>query len=253
MGRRTVLMLVAILVAALGSTLVFLYVQGINDRAIQKQNPVQVLTATDVINPGESLDDAQAGGKLALTDVPEANVLPGALTSTAALQGQLALTTIYKGEQILPEKFGTTVASGTLAVPKGYVAISVQLTDPDRVAGFVQPGSKIAIFTCVLGPLGTKKGEIPNETCRGVRLLLSDVQVLGTGDTSLLTTTSTDPSGTQTSEQLPKTLITLALTQDQAQKTIYANRNGELTFALMNDESNVKPNLGTYTGQTFRR
>jgi pilus assembly protein CpaB len=253
MGRRTVLMLVAILVAALGSTLVFLYVQGINDRAIQKQNPVQVLTATDVINPGESLDDAQAAGKLALTDVPEANVLPGALTSTAALQGQLALMTIYKGEQILPEKFGTTVASGTLAVPKGMVAISVQLTDPDRVAGFVQPGSKIAIFTCVLGPVATKKGEISNDTCNGVRLLLSNVQVLGTGDTSLLTTTSTDPSGTQTSEQLPKTLITLALTQDQAQKTIYANRNGELTFALMNDESNVKPNLGTYTGQTFSR
>jgi pilus assembly protein CpaB len=253
MGRRTVLMLVAILVAALGSTLVFLYVQGINDRAIEKQNPVQILTATDVINPGESLDDAQAAGKLALTDVPEANVLPGALTSTAALQGQLALTTIYQGEQILPEKFGNTVASGTLTLPKGMMAISVQLTDPDRVAGFVQPGSKVAIFTCVLGPIATKKSEIPNDTCLGVRMLLSDVQVLGTGDTSLLTTTSTDPSGAQTSEQLPKTLITLALTQDQAQKVTFANRNGELTFALMNDDSNVKPNAGTFTGQTFQR
>ena len=39
MGRRTVLMLVAILVAALGSTLVFLYVQGINDRAIAEPGP----------------------------------------------------------------------------------------------------------------------------------------------------------------------------------------------------------------------
>src|SRR4029079_6784727 len=120
MGRRTVLMLVAILVAALGSTLVFLYVQGINDRAIEKQNPVQILTATDTINPGESLDDAQAAGKLALTDVPKANVLPGALTSTTSAQGQPALTTTYPGEKILPEKFGATAATtDTLAIPKG--------------------------------------------------------------------------------------------------------------------------------------
>jgi pilus assembly protein CpaB len=245
-------MLVAILVAALGSTLVFLYVQGINDRAIENQNPVQVLTATDVINPGESLDDAQAAGKLALTDIPQANVLPGALTSTASLQGQLALTTIYKGEQILPEKFGTTVAAtDTLAIPKGKMAISVQLTDYDRVAGFVQPGSHVAIFVCVTGPAPKPKGEIANDTCQGVRMLLGDVEVLGAGDTSLLTTTTTDQQGTQTSEQLPKTILTIAVDQGEAQKTIYADRNQDLTFALINDESDVKPNPGTYANNAW--
>jgi pilus assembly protein CpaB len=245
-------MLVAILVAALGSTLVFLYVQGINDRAIEKQNPVQVLTATDTINPGESLDDAQAAGKLALTDVPKANVLPGALTSTASLQGELALTAIYPGEQILPEKFGTTAAAtDTLAIPKGKVAIAVQLTDYDRVAGFVEPGSHVAIFGCVLGPVAKGKGQLPNDTCLGVRMLLPDIEVLGAGDTSLLTTTTTDESGAQTQEQLPKTILTIAVTQDEAQKVIYADRNQDLTFALRNEESNVKPNVGTYTNNTW--
>jgi pilus assembly protein CpaB len=252
MGRRTVLMLVAILVAALGSTLVFLYVQGINDRAIEKQNPVQILTATDVISPGESLDDAQAAGKLALTDVPKANVLPGALTSASSLQGQLALTTIYPGEQILPEKFGSTAAAtDTLAIPKGKVAIAVQLTDYDRVAGFVQPGSHVAVLVCVTGPTPKTKGDIPNDTCQGVRMLLSDVEVLGTGDTSLLTTTTTNEAGQQTSEQLPKTIITLAVPLVDAQKVVYADRNQDLTFALMNDDSNVKPNPGTYSNNTW--
>jgi pilus assembly protein CpaB len=252
MGRRTVLMLVAILVAALGSTLVFLYVQGINDRAIEKQNPVQVLTATDVINPGESLDDAQAAGKLALTDIPAANVLPGALTSTTSLQGELALTTIFKGEQILPEKFGSTAApTDTLAIPKGKMAISVQLTDYDRVAGFVEPGSHVAIFVCTTGPGSKPKGEIPSDSCQGVRLLLPDVEILGAGDTSLMTTTTTDESGTQTSEQLPKTILTLAVTQADAQKTIFADRNQDLTFALITDDSNVKPNSGTYANNVW--
>jgi pilus assembly protein CpaB len=245
-------MLVAILVAALGSTLVFLYVQGINDRAIEKQNPVQVLTATDVITPGESLDEAQAAGKLALTDIPAANVLPGALTSTRSLQGELALTTIYKGEQILPEKFGTTATpSDTLSLPKGKLAISVQLTDYDRVAGFVQPGSHVAVFVCITGPAANTKGEVPNDSCQGVRLLLPDVEVLAAGATSLTTTTTTDESGNQTSEQLPKTILTIAVTQAEAQKTIFADRNQDLTFALINDESKVKPNSGTYANNVW--
>jgi pilus assembly protein CpaB len=245
MGRRTVLMLVAILVAALGSTLVFLYVQGINDRAIEKQNPVKVLTATDTINPGESLDDAQAAGKLALTDIPEANVLPGALTSVSSLQGQLALTTIYKGEQLLPEKFGSTAPqSGSLTLPKGKVAVSVELSDYARVAGFVQPGSHVAIYVCVHPTKDTTneflKSYLDSLTCQGVQILLSNVEVLATGDTSLTTTTSTDTSGTQTTEQLPKTLLTLALSEQDSKRVVLADANGDLIFSLMSDDSGVK-------------
>jgi pilus assembly protein CpaB len=254
MGRRTVLMIVAILVAALGSTLVFLYVQGINDRAIEDQNPVQVLTATDVISPGESLDDAQAAGKLALTDVPKSTVLPGALTATDGLEGQLALTTIYSGEQILAEKFGATAAgSEALTIPKGDIAIAVELSDPNRVAGFIEPGSHVAIFACVFGPAAKAKGEIANDTCQGIRLLLSDVEVIGVGNTSLVPTTTTDETGTETTEQIPRTILTLAVNQGDAQRTLFASRNGELTFALMNDDSTVKPNAGTFTGRTFTR
>jgi pilus assembly protein CpaB len=237
-------MLVAILVAALGSTLVFLYVQGINDRAIEKQNPVQVLTATDVINPGESLDDAQAAGKLALTDIAQANVLPGALTSTASIQGQLALTTIYKGEQILPEKFGTTAAAGgALVIPKGKVALSVELSDYARVAGFVAPGSHVAIYVCVHA-IRTPAGDdfTSSLTCQGVQILLSDVEVLAAGATSLTTTTSTDSTGASTTEQIPKTILTIAVDEQDSKRVVLADANSDLVFALMNDDSNISKN-----------
>ncbi len=87
MGRRTILLIVAIVVAALGSALVFLYVQGIDDRAIAGQESVEVLTATAVIAAGESIDDAQTAGKLELSSVPKAQVLDGALSSTGTLRG----------------------------------------------------------------------------------------------------------------------------------------------------------------------
>jgi pilus assembly protein CpaB len=255
MGRRTVLMLVAILVAALGSTLVFLYVQGINDRAIADQEPVKVLTATDTITPGESIDDAMSSGKLALTEVPKANVLPEAMTSTEALQGQLALTTIYQGEQILPAKFGANSNIDTLTYPKGTIASSVQLTDYDRVAGFVQPGSHVAIFVCINKPT-TKSQDTANTGadvgCQGVQLLLSDVEVIGVGTTSLLTKTTTDQSGAQTTEELPKAILTVALDLEDTKKLILARRNQDLSFALMNDESAISNGAPAWYDSVFK-
>jgi pilus assembly protein CpaB len=244
MGRRTVLMLVAILVAALGSTLVFLYVQGINDRAIADQEPVKVLTATDTITPGESIDDAMSSGKLALTEIPKANVLPEAMTTTEALQGQLALTTIYQGEQILPAKFGANSNVDTLTFPKGTIASSVQLTDYDRVAGFVNPGSKVAIFVCINKNVakGSDTEAQTDLTCDGIQLLLSDVEVIGVGTTSLLTKTVTDETGAETTEELPKAILTVALNLQDTKKLMLARKNQDLSFALMNDDSEVTTN-----------
>jgi pilus assembly protein CpaB len=243
MGRRTVLMLVAILVAALGSTLVFLYVQGINDRAIADQEPVKILTVTDTITPGESIDDAQNAGKIALTEIPKANVLPDAMTSTEALQGQLALTTIYPGEQLLPAKFGANANSSALTIPEGKLAIAVQLTDYDRVAGFIQPGSRVAVFVCTLP--ASSGGAAAELACPAVRLLLSDIEVIAVGSTSLITKTVTDETGAQTTEEVPKAIVTIAVDQKDFERTMLADRNGDLTFGLMTEDSDVGPSSGT--------
>src|SRR4051794_38748134 len=69
MDRRRILLVVAVLVAALGSALVFLYTKGADTRAEKKFDTVQVLEATAIINPGEKFEDAQTAGKLALKAV----------------------------------------------------------------------------------------------------------------------------------------------------------------------------------------
>lgn len=250
MGRRTVLLIVAIMIAALGATLVFLYVQGVDNRAVAGQERVEVLTATEVIAAGESVEDAQAAGKLDFASVPSADVLDGALESTETIQGKLALTAIYPKEQILAAKFGAAGAKETITIPDDTMAISVQLDDPARVAGFVTPGSSVAIFVSAepeeILPDGTTK-TLPDFT----RLLIPKVDVIGVGDTTLLSTTKTDPEGTQTTEQIPKTLLTLSLTQPQAEKVIFASRNGILTFGLLNDKSTVRPGPGVVLQNLF--
>ncbi len=250
MGRRTVLLIVAIVVAALGSTLVFLYVQGINDRAVAGQESVEVLTATSMIAAGESINDAQSAGKLELTSMPKAQVLDGALNSTETLKNQLALAAIYPKEQLLASKFGAAGTQQTLTIPDGTMAISVQLDDPSRVAGFVTPGSSIAIFVSAepeeILPDGSTK-TLPDFT----RLLLAKVEVIGVGDTTVLSTTKTETTGEQTTEAIPKTILTVSVSQAEAEKVIFGSKNGTLTFGLLNDKSVVRPDAGVVAQSLF--
>jgi pilus assembly protein CpaB len=231
MDRRRILLVVAVLVAALGSGLLFLWANGADNRAAEKFDSVQVLEATAIIDPGESIEDAQAGGKLALASVSKDALLDGYQTTTDSLAGTVSLGTIYPGEQIITAKWGTSAGvQSSLQIPDGMMAKSINLTDPGRVAGFVNPGSEVAVFFT---------GTDPANGQSFTRLLLAKVTVLGVGSTTPVSTTTTDETGASTTEQLPRTLITLALDQQQAEKAQWASTNGELSFALLTDKSAV--------------
>ena len=226
-------MVVAVLVAALGSALVFLYTKGADTRAEEKFDTVEVLRATAVINPGEKFEDAQAAGKLALQAVSKDSLLDGYQTTTDSLTGTVSLGTIYPGEQIISAKWGASAApQSALQIPDTNMAISVNLTDPARVAGFVNPGSEVAIFVT-----GTEQAS----GNAFARLLLERVVVLGVGSTTPVSTTTTDETGASTTEQLPRTLLTLSVDQKQAEKLLFAQGNGELAFGLLTEQSAVTP------------
>ncbi len=221
------------MVAALGTAMVFLYVQGAEARAEERFDTVEVLEAAALIQPGERIEDALASGKIVQQEVVADARLAGALDDAAAISGTVALTAVYPGEQIIAEKFGETAATGpSLNIPDtGELAISVNLTDPARVAGFVSPGSEVAVFVS-----GTQSRTGQPYT----RLLLERVSVLGVGSTTPVSTTTTDADGQQTVEQLPRTLITLSLTQDQAERVLFAQSSGELAFALLTEDSVIR-------------
>lgn len=242
MDRRRILIVVAAIIAALGTALVFFYVQGADSRANDKYKAVKVLVAVKPISVGETVAAAQAAGKIELGSVGEGQVLPGALTTLSGIEGQIAQTNIIPGEQIIASKFAATTVSGsTLTIPKKALAISVNLTDTARVSGFVNPGDRVAIFLTT--PAFTK-------------LLLNDIEVIAVGTTTVVATTTTDSSGAQTTEQLPRTLFTLGVSQAQAQKILYASSGGsaggELAFGLLTPDSIVKPDGGADANNLFK-
>jgi pilus assembly protein CpaB len=247
MARRSILLMAALIIAALGTTMIVLNVQGIDARATEGQELVEVLTATDTIDPGESVSDAQAAGKFEKVEVRREDMVDGALSSISSIEDKVAIGTIFPEEQVIGQKFGDQGSEGTLVIPDDKIAVSVELTDPARVAGFVTPGSNVAIFVSA-DPVIYKPDGSEQKLAPYTRLLLPKVQVVGVGTTSTTAKTTTTDDGEQTTEQVPRTILTVAVEQEQAERVIYGARNGELSFALLTGNSKVTDNKGITAG-----
>lgn len=243
MGRRTLLLIAALVVAALGTVLIFVYVNNVKEEAEGGAAPVDVLVATQQVAAGTSAADASNAGSFELQTVPTDAAAEGALTDISIISDQVALAPIFPGQQILAQMFGQPGSETGLNVPEDKLAISVQLGDPERVAGFVAPGSNVAIFATVTGT-----GTIGEST----QVLLPDVEVIGVGATTLATEVTTTDDGASTTEEIPKALLTLAVDQKEAQKVINAQSGGSLYFGLLGDKAEVRTGGPTTSQNLFR-
>jgi pilus assembly protein CpaB len=241
MDRRKLLLVIAVVVALIGAGLVFLYAKGADARAAQAYDPVRVFVAQQDILVGESFDAALAAQKIVERELPSAARVPSAIETVEVLAGQSANGTIAAGEQILTSNFGGQGVNSALAIPPGQVAVSIQLSDTARVAGFVNAGSNVAVW------LTMSDAESGDTT---TRLLLDRVEVIAVGSTSTQTTTSAD--GSTVAEQMPRTMITLAVDQEDAERVQLASASGDLAFGLLTDKSKVKPSKGITTDSLFR-
>lgn len=244
MDRRKLLLVVAAVVAVLGVALVFVYAKGADKRAADKFDTVEVLVATKKINPGESFDDALASGKFELTDVTQSQVLDGAGDESDAYEGTVALTTIYPHEQLVPVKFGgadEVEAATTLPIPEGKIAISIAVEDAARVGYFIRPGAEVAVISTLID----RTTQSPIVT----RTLLDRVTVLAAGDTSAIA--KSDGGTDDASDDGIKQLLTIAVTQRQAEQVRFAEKAGELSAALLNSGSNIDPDKGVDSDNLF--
>ena len=241
MNRRIALLIAALIIAGLGTGLVYAYVKSADDRAIQAQAPVSVLVAKVPIAAGTKVLDAANAGSFEVQELPAETVTPGALSSVDALAESVAIAPIFPGQQILSAMFGTSATASTvtgLALPPGMIAVSVQFGDPQRVAGFVLPGSDVVVF------LSGAIGEIPDTT----RVLIPRARVVAAGPTTV--TPPADPTQANV-ELLPQALLTLAMNQQDATKIIFASTRGTLYLGLLNGASKIAPNPGVNAGSLF--
>ncbi len=183
MGRRTLLLVAALVVAALGAVAVFLYAENAKNEGDAAQKLVSVLVAKSQIIVGTSGTAASSNGAFQQASVRAADVVPGALSDVAPIANLVATVPVFPGQQIISSQWGTAGATSGLSFAPGTVAMSVQLGDPERVAGFVSPGATVAIVM---------NGDDPTTRKPFTRTLLSNVPVVAVGPSTVVSrTTST--------------------------------------------------------------
>jgi pilus assembly protein CpaB len=231
MTRRTIILLIAVLLAALGALMVWLYVRNVQAGVAAEEKPTPVLVAQTPIAAGTTGAAAQEAAAFTTIEVPAYAVAEGALNSPESILNQVALVPIATGEQILSSKFGTPGQQESFTIPEGKLAASVALGDPQRVAGFIKPASDVAVFVTLTAEADGLEGQLQT------RVVLPRIEVLAVGQSTVQSITTTNQGGEEQTEQIPAAILTLALSQEEAQKIIFAQSEGQLYLGLLNDQS----------------
>lgn len=244
MSRRIVTISSALVLALLGTLLVVVYVGRADARALSGVQTVRVLVASGTLAKGTTVRSAQEAGLLTTEALPRKAVPDGYLTKVQASESALVFASgLTAGEIVLRSRLVTAAAvvPDGLLVPAGKLAVTVQLEDPARVASFVTVGSQIAVFDSYdvfedpSGRSWTPAGDHLTDGAvrdKATRLLLARVTVLAVGSS-----TAAAPAGaSRTTAAAPEnslTLVTVAVTQHEAERLIHGTQTGTLYLGLL--------------------
>lgn len=220
MGRRTLLLLASILVAAAGTALIWVYVQNADTRAQQAEQLVPVLVATGRVEIGNSA--SQIGGEIATRSIPESMVTTDNVRSVTDILGRSATVTILPGELLLKSQFNAVgPVSGVAA---GKMAVGVMVQDPNRVAGLLHPGMNVAIY--YVDPSAGRNGS--------AKILLPNVPVLAVGNTTVVMNARGQAAQIGTQSGVSAANIILEVDNStQAEQLMLASAKSALWFTVL--------------------
>jgi pilus assembly protein CpaB len=257
MTRRVIGVLLAIVLAVVGTVAVFFYVATTEKRVTADLQPVRVLVAKERIPAGTS------GARIRDKELFEEVVMPKSSVPDDVLQAipvefdKLVITSDVQPRQlILRGLFGqATKLSGGISVTEKLLAVSAKFKAEEEVGGFVRPGSTVAVFaTCEIFDADYKKKYGENNW--NTRLLLPRVEVLAVGaygNGGQTSAQSADERAKAEDSGKVTLLVTVAVSQADAERLVHTIRvcDGEETFGrgglylpLLTDSSEIKPGPG---------
>ncbi len=165
---------------------------------------------------------------MTLEQIAERKIPTDAMSSPRDLIGRILRTPLKKGEpfrttSLYPDGMGPTVGE---RLKPGLRAVTISVGDIGSVAGLVHAGSNVDVM------LKTKpRRRIPETTLT----LLEKVEVLAVGETLLAGVKGKDRAGTKA------TLVTLAVSPDQAKALKVVEQEGELSLAMRSADDEAAP------------
>ena len=230
MRNRLMTLVVALATGAVAVTIVYMYVNRVEESSTQGLQTRPVLVATRFLPAGTAGSDILAARAFEVRDVPIRYISPGAFGSSEQIASLTLADDIAAGEQLSAQRFRSTQQGAFLSqLPKGTEALSLPLEPVRGVSGRLQPGDEINAFVTAearhaagralgrSGVVSSARVFSPKES--GVTiLLLSQIPVIDVQQS---------PDGTQ-----PGT-VTVAVTSREAALLVHSQENAKLWFSLV--------------------
>lgn len=173
-SRRTVILIVAIVIGLVAAGALYQYVSNIEDEAYDNARLVQVFQIQEDIPKGTPGESAVSDELIQSNGIPAEFRPARAVTDLTTIQGKVALFDISAGQVLVEDMFvDPKIAQVTFSerIPAGQVAITVSVDEIRGVAGLLVPGDRVNVI--VDDPLNGDK-----------RLLFQNLNILAIGQSA---------------------------------------------------------------------
>ena len=264
MNRRLISVLLAVVLASVGTGAVLLYLRAADDRAIEGKKVRTALVAAKPIPQGTSGRALRDNGYLRPVRMPAETLPEDALQEVSKdLDTRVTTAAVQPGQLLLGAMFGTAKDGTGLVIPDDQMAITARVKSAVFGPAAVQAGMRVAIFytytpldarqhrDVVIG--GVERGR---NVISVTRLLMTDVEVISVGSVAANDGQANDgvnPGANGGNANAGGELsVTFGLTQVDAERLAHAVAlGGELNIGLLGDSSNVKPDDGVDNRELF--
>jgi pilus assembly protein CpaB len=212
MGRRTFLLIASIVVAAIGTGLVAIYVNNADTRARSGEQLVNVWVAKNLIPQSTAI----TRGMVQQEPFPQRLVSDSTVTDLRTIAGKVTSAQIFPQTPLDSHMFGepSQAPANLVNIESKKRAMMLQMTEPARLAGLLQPGSLVDVYST------SEQGG--NQTAGP---LIRNVRVISPGGTVT--------AATGERVRTPSDTVTLELTEDQVTAVVRAISSGALYLVLL--------------------
>jgi len=145
--RRTIGIVAALAIAALGTFLLVGYVRAAEDRALEGEELVEVLVIDSPIAQGTPASVLE--GSVRLERVPAKVAAEGSVADLTVLGEFVASTDLLPGEQLTVQRFvepESLLVRTAIEPPAGTIEVTIAIAPDRALGGEIIPGDVVAVF-----------------------------------------------------------------------------------------------------------
>ncbi len=233
MRSRGLVVVLALVVATVATAGVFLYTRGVKQNAQGGGEQTSVVVSKADIPANTDLNTLIDSGQFELREIPNGDVVAGAVTVISDLRGRRNSVPILAGEQIpLARVQGGKITGGSLGIDEGYQALTVALDAPAAVTGAFAAGDFVSVYATFTGvPLkqkdGTTTGGGQSQPENATVVLVPQVKVLR------VAVPQDESGGVQVGQASGTITLALEFLPVDAQKFVFAVAQGTVYLSLL--------------------